>query len=70
MIDAAITHNLLDKRGSWLSFDGQQIGQGRDSAVTELKRNPELAAKLIEKIRATVAGGPAAAAAAKADKAD
>ncbi len=52
VIDAALQYNLLDKRGSWLSFEGEQVGQGRDSAVAELKRAPELAARLIEKITA------------------
>ncbi|MBP7274831.1 MAG: DNA recombination/repair protein RecA, partial [Kiritimatiellae bacterium] len=51
IVDSAIALNLIEKRGSWLSFEGQQIGQGRDAAVTELKRNPDVAQMMVEKIR-------------------
>ncbi len=50
MIDAANDLGLLDKRGTWLSFEGQQIGQGRDAARNNLKEDPEL----LEKIREAV----------------
>ena len=52
IVDAALALNLIEKRGSWLSFEGQQIGQGRDAAVTELKRNTDLTQSMIDKIRA------------------
>lgn len=54
VVDAAIQHNLIEKRGSWLSFDGQQIGQGRDAAAAELKRNPELAVTIADRVRAKI----------------
>jgi recombination protein RecA len=46
VIDAANDLGLLDKRGTWLSFDGQQIGQGRDAARDNLKQDPALLAKI------------------------
>ncbi len=52
IIDAAIQHNLLDKRGSWYSFEGEQLGQGREGVIVQVKANPELQAKLIEQIQA------------------
>jgi recombination protein RecA len=52
IIDAAIAAGIVEKRGSWLSCDGQQLGQGRDAAVAELKTNEDLKAMLIEKIKA------------------
>jgi recombination protein RecA len=52
IVDAALQLNLFEKRGSWLSLDGQQIGQGRDSARDALKADPELAAMIVEKVRA------------------
>ena len=55
IIDAAIDHGIVDKRGTWLSFDGQQLGQGRDAARDLLKAEPELANRLMEKIKAKVA---------------
>ena len=68
VIDAAIEHGLVDKRGTWLSFEGQQLGQGRDAARDNLKNDPELEKKLRDKIMEKIhqAGGPVAAAKAKA----
>ena len=46
VIDAANDLGLLDKRGTWLSFDGQQVGQGRDAAPDNLRQDPALLAKI------------------------
>ena len=73
IVDAATQLGLLEKRGTWLSFEGQQLGQGRDAARDNLKSDPELQQKLVERIKAkahevalaggfAVAGGPAATA--------
>lgn len=51
IIDAAIQLNLIERRGSWLSYEGEQLGQGRDAAVELLKADTEMQAKLIEKIK-------------------
>jgi recombination protein RecA len=51
ILDAAIQYNLIDKRGSWLSYDGQQLGQGRDAAREFLKTDDKMAQTLIEKVR-------------------
>ena len=50
-MDSAIEHGLIEKRGSWLSFEGQQIGQGREAAAEQLSKEPETEKKLIEKIK-------------------
>jgi recombination protein RecA len=55
IIDAAIQYGLVEKRGSWLSYDGDQLGQGRDAARDNLKNDPELAESMITKIREKVA---------------
>ena len=39
------------KRGSWLSYEGQQLGQGRDAAREYLKSDDNMVQTLIEKIR-------------------
>jgi recombination protein RecA len=59
IVDAAINYNVLDRRGSWLSLDGEHIGQGRESAVELVKANPEMQNKLIEKIKAKMQVAPA-----------
>ena len=46
VIDAANDLGLLDKRGTWLSYDGQQVGQGRDAARDNLRNDPALLAKI------------------------
>ena len=46
VIDAANDLGLLDKRGTWLSFEGQQVGQGRDAARDNLRQDPALLAKI------------------------
>jgi recombination protein RecA len=56
IVDCAIAHGLIEKRGSWLSFDGQQLGQGRDSAKEALKTDPALAQILIDRVMAKVHG--------------
>jgi recombination protein RecA len=59
IMDAAIAAGIVEKRGSWLSCDGEQLGQGRDAAAADLKKNPDLQAKLIEKVKAKHVGtGP------------
>ncbi len=62
IIDAAVLHGLVDKRGSWLSFEGVQIGQGRDAAVEFLESDVALQKKMIEKVREKILLGPVAAA--------
>ncbi len=54
VLDAAIDHKLIEKRGSWLSMDGKQLGQGRDAARALLEQDPEMCQALIDKILAAV----------------
>ncbi len=43
--------SLISKSGSWYSYDGNQIGQGRGQAVKWLEANPKIKDELIEKIK-------------------
>ncbi len=56
VLDSAILHGLVDKRGSWLSCDGEQIGQGAVAATAHLEAHPELVQKLIDGIMNKVNG--------------
>jgi len=47
LLDLAIEHNVVEKRGAWILFEGAQIAQGRDAAKEVLKSD----AKLREKIQ-------------------
>lgn len=42
LLDLAVTHNVVDKSGSWFSFKDERIGQGREAAKTFLKNNSKM----------------------------
>jgi len=51
LIDVAVSRNLLEKSGSWLSFHGERIGQGRENARQLLRENADIRRKLEIEIR-------------------
>ena len=57
LCDMGVNMGLLEKSGSWFSYEGQRIGQGRDKAVAYLEENPDIAAKIEEGIRKLAASG-------------
>lgn len=52
LLDLGVQGNVVEKSGSWYSYDGQRIGQGRENAKTFMRENPEIARKLEQQIRA------------------
>jgi recombination protein RecA len=54
LLDLGVAHNIVDKSGSWFSFKGERIGQGRDNARVFLKEHPETARKLDDALRETM----------------
>ena len=59
VIDLGIEHQIFEKKGSWVAYKGNLIGQGREAAKTYLKENPsvmeEAMRAIIDKVR--VSGG-------------
>lgn len=51
LIDLGVTKGLVDKAGSWYSYDGNRIGQGREAAKAFLAENPGPAGKLEASLR-------------------
>jgi protein RecA len=51
LIDLGVKAGLVEKSGSWFSYDSQRLGQGRENAIQYLRDNPELAAQIDSKIR-------------------
>ena len=51
LLDYGITENIFQKSGSWFSYDGERMGQGRDSAISFLTEHPEVATKVDLQIR-------------------
>src|SRR6201990_1433984 len=53
IVDLGVKANIVEKSGSWYSFDGSRIGQGREAAKTFLTQNPDIADKIEKAIRAS-----------------
>jgi recombination protein RecA len=51
LIEIGVLHNLVEKSGSWYSYKGERIGQGKDNARTFLQQHPEIAADIEQQIR-------------------
>jgi recombination protein RecA len=52
LIDLGVAANVVEKSGSWISYDGQRIGQGRENAKQFLRDRPDVAGSIEAKIRA------------------
>ena len=55
ILDFAIEFDIIQKSGSWLSYEGAKIAQGRDKGIAILKDNPELAEEIEAKVRQVLA---------------
>jgi recombination protein RecA len=51
ILDLGVKAGVVEKSGSWFSYDSVRIGQGRENAKKFLKENPEMCAKLEAAIR-------------------
>jgi len=75
IIDLGVLHKLIEKAGSWYSYNGEKIGQGKDNVRELLRSRPEMAFEIENKIRtivgvALIEGGPSPKEAAKAKAAE
>ena len=52
IIEQGVQLNLIEKSGSWYSYNGEKIGQGKDNVRDFLKQNPEISKSLEDQIRA------------------
>ena len=61
VLDLGIEHRILEKRGAWITYQGELVGQGRDAAKQTLKEKPELMDKISKAIleKVNVVGGTA-----------
>jgi recombination protein RecA len=50
VLDSAIQLEVVSKRGSWLSYDGEQLGQGHEASRENLEKDPELTQRIIDAI--------------------
>jgi len=52
IIDIAVDLDIINKSGSWFSYNGDRLGQGKDNVRTYLESNPEVSAEIEARIRA------------------
>jgi recombination protein RecA len=60
LLDLAVNNNIIEKSGSWFSYKGERIGQGRENARQFLKDNKETLAKLDAEVRKVLGLTPSA----------
>jgi recombination protein RecA len=51
LIDMGVDHGIVRKSGAWYTYDGDQLGQGKENARTFLRDNPDLADEIEKKIK-------------------
>ena len=58
-MELAIALGFVEKSGSWFSYNGVKIAQGKENAIKYFETHPEEMAELEQKIRTTIANGEA-----------
>ncbi len=58
LIDMGVDHGFVRKAGAWYTYDGDQLGQGKENARQFLKDNPDLADELEKRIKEKLGIGP------------
>jgi len=51
LLDQGVEHNIVEKSGTWFSYKGERLGQGRENSKTFLKQNPDTAAAIELQLR-------------------
>lgn len=52
LVDLGVKHEMVEKAGSWFSYNGIRVGQGRENAKQYMMDNPQIATELEEKLKA------------------
>jgi len=55
LLDVAVDAGIVKKSGAWYTYEGEQLGQGRENAKAFLSESPELMVELYERVRQVVA---------------
>jgi recombination protein RecA len=61
LLDVGVELGLIKKSGAWFTYEGEQLGQGREKAKEFLRTTPELLVELNERIRTQMAGATVSA---------
>lgn len=68
LIDFGVEHGIVKKSGAWYTYDGEQLGQGKENARNFLLKNGDIAADIENKIKQKLSIGQPAAAAPESDE--
>jgi recombination protein RecA len=60
LIDVGVEQNIIRKSGAWYTYEGDQLGQGKENARNFLKENPDVAAEIEKKIKEKLGVGTGA----------
>ncbi|HZW45213.1 MAG TPA: hypothetical protein VFF32_12635 [Dermatophilaceae bacterium] len=58
LIDMGVEHGFVRKAGAWYTYEGDQLGQGKENARSFLRDNPDLADEIEKKIKEKLGVGP------------
>ncbi|MEU6035426.1 recombinase RecA [Actinomadura sp. NPDC047616] len=58
LIDLGVEHGFVRKSGAWYTYEGDQLGQGKENARNFLKANPDIADEIEKKIKEKLGVGP------------
>ncbi|MGH3402037.1 MAG: hypothetical protein ACRDRJ_05875 [Streptosporangiaceae bacterium] len=58
LIDLGVEHGIVRKAGAWYTYDGDQLGQGKENARNFLRDNPDVANEIEKKIKEKLGVGP------------
>ena len=61
IVDLGVEHKILEKKGAWISYEGELVGQGREAAKAFLSENPEIAERIAKGVIEVVNPVPAEA---------
>jgi len=50
LLDIAVEHSIVKKSGAWYTYEGEQLGQGRENAKTFLTENPEIMVEIQDRV--------------------
>ena len=57
VVDMAVDYEIIKRKGSWLAYKGETLGQGKESVAQFLEKNPELEQEIVAEIMAAVGKG-------------
>jgi recombination protein RecA len=52
LLDLGVEMSIIKKSGAWFTYEGEQLGQGRENAKSYLQLNPQIMVEVSEKVRA------------------